>query len=104
MNILFGYLFRDDGNYKTFGEVVFSNQNNVRLDLVLLFIEARLIEGTWFNPDLWLIPRFSFHKINAFGIDDYLWYEFDGIASKANNTKVIMDISDWLKVIGYEGI
>nr|WP_319400960.1 hypothetical protein [uncultured Carboxylicivirga sp.] len=101
MNILFKYLFRDDGNYKTFSEVVFSNQNNAKLDMVLLCIEARLIEGAWFDPDLWQIPRFGFHKANTFGMDDYLWYEFDDIAWTANNTKA-MDISEWLKVIGCE--
>lgn len=104
MNILFEYLFRDEGNYKTFGEVVFSNQNNIRLELVLLCIEESLIEGTWFDPDLWQIPRFGFHKINAFGMDDYLWYEFEGASHTPKNIGAVLDISDWLKVMGYEEI
>ncbi|MCU4165417.1 hypothetical protein [Carboxylicivirga caseinilyticus] len=99
MNIQFEYLFRDAGNYKTFGEVVFTNQHNLAIAFVITTIEKGLIEGRWFDPDRWQIPRFGFHKVNAFGLDGFLWYEFDAILTtkvKPNQTK---DVAEWLSII-----
>ena len=37
-------------------------------------------------------------------MDDYLWYEFEGASITPKNIGTVMDISDWLMVIGYEEI
>ncbi|MCU4156713.1 hypothetical protein J1N10_12055 [Carboxylicivirga sp. A043] len=79
-NIKFEYLYRDEGNYKTFGEQVFSNPNSLSLEFISQTIESNLIEGSWFDPDKWGIPRFPFHQHNPFGIYDYLWYEFKQVS------------------------
>lgn len=75
-NIQLDYLYRDEGNYKDYGSVIYSNPNKLSIEHVVKIIDQHLIEGTWFDPDKWHISRFSFHRVNAFGIDDYLWYEF----------------------------
>ncbi|WP_439182233.1 hypothetical protein [Carboxylicivirga taeanensis] len=75
LNIKFEYLYRDEDNYKTFGELVFSNPDQLPLEHIQKGIESYLIEGCWFDPDTWRIPRFSFHCLNPFGLDDFLWYE-----------------------------
>ncbi|MBS2212621.1 hypothetical protein KEM09_14480 [Carboxylicivirga mesophila] len=49
------------------------------LEQIRQSIESHLIEGCWFDPDAWHIPRFSFHRLNAFGLNDYLWYEFEAL-------------------------
>lgn len=48
MNILFTYLYRDAGNYKFWGKVVFSNRDG--MDPATLEAEARrhLIDRYWF--------------------------------------------------------
>lgn len=48
MNICLTYLYRDAGNYKYWGEVVFSNPDGT--DPATLETEARrhLIDGHWF--------------------------------------------------------
>jgi len=79
-NIQFDYLFRDEDNYKEFGSVVFSNPQKLTIDFVETQIKKHLIEGAWFNPDQWHIPRFSFHQISLFGINELVWYEFDNIS------------------------
>jgi hypothetical protein len=84
-NIKFEYLYRDEGNYKTFGEVIFSNPDSLSLNFVRNFIESHLIEGAWFEPDKWGIPRFSFHQHNPFGIHDYIWYEFEQLSYTNTN-------------------
>lgn len=99
MNIKFEYLYRDEGNYKTYGQLVFSNHRHVAVETIYKLILSNLIEGSWFDPDVWQIPRFSFHQLNAFGIDDYLWYEFDDIGITDENGNYPLDISDWLQLL-----
>ncbi|MCG8581762.1 MAG: hypothetical protein MI866_17690 [Bacteroidales bacterium] len=98
MNIKFEYLYRDEDNYKTFGEAVFSNPNHYSLDYITNCIEKNLIEGAWFEPDNWNIPRFSFHKTNLYGINDYLWYEFEQL-SHTNDSVTGGSINELLSTI-----
>jgi len=95
-NIKFEYLYRDEDNSKTFGEIVFSNPNQLSLGSITRTIELSLTEGTWFDPDKWKIPRFSFHQHNPFGIYDCLWYEFEQV-SLTNAACTSRSIEDLLK-------
>lgn len=78
-SIKFEYLYRDEGNYKEYGEVIYSNPNEIPIIAIQKLIEKNLIEGCWFDPDEWGVPRFSCHRVNLFGINDSLWYEFVSI-------------------------
>ncbi len=96
-NIKFEYLYRDEGNYKTFDEIVFYNPGQLSIEVIRKSIESHLIDGCCFDPDAWHIPRFSFHQLNAFGMYDYLWYEFEGLAYTEADASG--SINDFLKGI-----
>lgn len=72
-NIRFHYLYRDSGNYKTFGFQDFSNPNKLSLEEVRLRITQKLISGEFFYPEESGIEKFEFHT----NCDDFSWYEFD---------------------------
>ena len=58
MNICFEYLYRDAGNFKTWGKVIFSNPNELAIGGVITAAQDALIDGCHFNalqarlPDL----------------------------------------------------
>ena len=74
-NIRFHYLYRDSGNYKTFGFQDFSNPNDLSLEQVQAKITEKLIGSEFFYPEESGIKKFEFHK----NCDDYSWYEFDSL-------------------------
>ncbi len=80
-NILFEYLYRDEDNYKDYASVIYSNPDNLSIKQIQRVIEHHLIEGAWFEPVKWGIPLFSYHRHNPFGINDYIWYEFEQLTT-----------------------
>ena len=72
-NIRFHFLYRDSGNYKTFGFQNYSNPNNLSLEQVQTKITKKLISGEFFYPEESGIEKFEFHKYCY----DYSWYEFE---------------------------
>lgn len=48
MNVRFEYLYRDAGNFKRWGEVVFSNPHEVPADVVASMAEKVLIDHAFF--------------------------------------------------------
>jgi len=44
MNIRFEYLYRDAGNFKNWGEIIFSNKNNYDADYLEKQVRAVLID------------------------------------------------------------
>jgi hypothetical protein len=72
-NIRFHYLYRDSGNYKTFGFEDFSNPNDLSLEQIQAKITEKLISGEFFYPEESGIEKFEFHR----NCDDYSWYEFE---------------------------
>jgi len=78
MNILLTYLYRDAGNYKQWGEVVFTNADGT--DPAALEAEARryLIDGHWFVAEDTGVP-----DLRPDEWDDELdhdWHEFHSFA------------------------
>lgn len=51
MNVKFEYLYRDAGNFKSWGEVVFANPNGLAIDVIGSMAEKALIDETFF-PDI----------------------------------------------------
>ncbi|SHJ60759.1 hypothetical protein SAMN05444280_1244 [Tangfeifania diversioriginum] len=90
-NIRFHYLYRDSGNYKTFGFQDFANPNNLSLEEVKNRIVEKLISGEFFYPEASGIEKFEFHLY----CDDYSWYEFDGIEFVAE-TKPETSVEDFI--------
>ena len=74
MNIRFEYLYRDAGNFKHWGEVVFSNPHNINSSLVTTMAEKVLIDQAYFVADKAGVPdlHFSDHDEQL----DHGWHEF----------------------------
>jgi len=100
-NIKFNYLYRDGANYKSWGDVVFSNPD----ELTLNEIESRLTDA--FLPDKLFISHqisisekflFTNGKFSKF---DHCYHEFDSVeVCKENPTDDLKrSITDFLKTV-----
>ena len=93
-NIKFNYLYRDAGNYKEFGEIIFTNQDSKSLDEIELVIRKNLIEGEFFIPEKWNVPRLSFEDYSPELDHDY--HEFESIEITNENSTENIDIAAFL--------
>jgi hypothetical protein len=73
MNIRFEYLYRDAGNFKNWGEVVFSNPNEVPADAAALMAEKVLIDHAYFVAGRAGVPDLHFSECNE--ELDHSWHE-----------------------------
>lgn len=97
MNIKFNYLYRDAGNYKTFGYEVFANPHNLSLDEIEKAIRAALIDEEYFYPEKWNVKRLKFEDfIEDF---DHSWNEFESVEYTKESATHRMSISEFLHVI-----
>ena len=68
MNVKFEYIYRDAGNFKNWGEVVFANPNGIAVDDVVSLTEKALIDKTFFSDILFFnaskagVPDLRFDK------------------------------------------
>jgi len=95
-NIKFFYLYRDAGNYKAFGEVIFSNPDGLPLTEIESKIRASLIDGEFFDPIKWDIPKL---KIEGFDYDpelDHDWMEFEKIDITKKETTSLSSITNFI--------
>lgn len=93
-NIKINYLYRDAGNYKEFGEIIFTNQDLKSLDEIELAIRKNLIEGEFFIPEKWNVPRLSFEDYSPELDHDY--HEFESIEITNENSTENIDIAAFL--------
>lgn len=77
MNIKFNYLYRAASNYKQFGFQIFSNPDNLSLLEIETRIRAGLIDGEFFDPVKWGVPRLQFDEWDP--EVDHEWNEFEGV-------------------------
>jgi len=82
MNVRFEYLYRDAGNFKNWGEVVFANPRDISADHVAAIAEKALrIDALYFVapelnvPDLHFAERnekldHDWHEVHAFLVTD----------------------------------
>lgn len=100
-NIKFSYLYRDGANYKSWGEVVFTNPDQLPMEE----IEARLIVA--FLPDnLFIasqvsIPEKFLFLYRKFSRCDHCYHEFDGIELCLELPTDVLNRSvvDFLKIV-----
>lgn len=76
-NIKFNYLYRDGGNYKTYGSVVFANPENYSLGELEAVIRARLIDGLWFYAHEWGVS--DLHSQPWDNELDHYFHEFESL-------------------------
>lgn len=74
MNVRFEYLYRDAGNFKRWGEVVFSNVGNIGRDTLAAISGQTLpLDSLYFLPDQIGVPRLHFDEQIA--NLDHEWHE-----------------------------
>lgn len=73
MNIRFEYLYRDAGNFKNWGDVIFSNPRNLSADLIASMAEKVLIEQLYFVARKAGVPDRHFNEYNE--ELDHGWHE-----------------------------
>ena len=60
MNVAFEYLYRDAGNSKNWGEVVFSNPNDIAIGAIIAEAQDALIDGCYFIAEQARVPVLHF--------------------------------------------
>ncbi|MDQ3027263.1 MAG: hypothetical protein M3R58_12265 [Pseudomonadota bacterium] len=78
MNVRFGYLYRDAGNFKRFGSVIFAVDGDVDLAALRNEIRGSLIDSGFFVAEEVGIPRLAFetHVRHL----DHGWHEVEDIS------------------------
>lgn len=74
MNIRMEYLYRDAGNYKNWGAVVFSNPDGISAEMAEKMANEALIDQSYFVATEIEVPDLHFSSYSA---DlDHNWHEF----------------------------
>lgn len=73
MNLRFEYLYRDAGNFKQWGEVVFTNRDGVSPQDIKDTLSAVAIDGLYFYAHKVGLPDLHFEKHNS--ELDHDWHE-----------------------------
>lgn len=100
-NIKFNYLYRDGANYKSWGEVVFANPENLTLDevdkkLVDAFLPDKLFVASQVSiPEKFLFLNGKFTKY------DHCYHEFDcvEVCEESSTDNLGRTIADFLRDI-----
>jgi|SRR5579872_2390163 len=89
MNLRFDYLYRDAGNWKKHGSIIFSNPNNLTPENVLSILSNQLGGDLLFMAHQVRIPEiFLFSNENEVTADDQCFHEVSGVVEardKAND-------------------
>ena len=88
-NIKLSYLYRDAGNYKQFGDIIFANPETLPLYEIEKQIKEKLIDGEFFSAKEWNLPTlYAYPKDREL---DHTWHEFESV--DYSEEKPIMKIS-----------
>lgn len=79
-NISLRYLYRDGGNYKNYGTVVFANPLGRSLSEVDALLQSRLIESMFFVAADWGVPDLHFTEYPYDEETDHDWHEYGGVS------------------------
>ncbi len=99
MNTKLEYLYRDAGNNKKWGDVVFTNNKDINLSLIKLMLGNVLIENEFFVAKQSGLPELSFHESDK--ELDHDWYEYSAInnTDEQDNDLHNRDITDFIKLL-----
>jgi hypothetical protein len=78
-NAEFSYLYRDGGNYKKFGRVVFSNPDQVACEAIEKALAEAFLEEGLFIADQVRVPEVFLFANGELSFDDHCYHEFDAI-------------------------
>jgi hypothetical protein len=96
-NIKFNYLYRDAGNYKNFGFVIFRNLTNLSLSEFEDFLTLRLIGEQYFYADEWHIP--DLHSGTWNNKFDHTFHEFESIEYTSEPPNTSFNVIEFKEII-----
>ena len=101
MNIRFEYLYRDAGNFKSWGELVFSNPHNINVNLLKTMVENVLIDQAYFVAFKADVPDLYFKEYND--QLDHSWHEFHAVAQteEATNDPLGRNVEEFIKSLQF---
>lgn len=99
MNVCVEYLYRDGGNFKNWGEVIFSNHAGIEISSLKEEIKKALISEEFFVAEELGIPTLYFGEFDE--ELDHGWHEFGSISPCNENPigRVDRDIQDVLHLL-----
>ncbi|MFA5628524.1 MAG: hypothetical protein WC965_13780 [Thiohalomonadaceae bacterium] len=99
MNISLEYLYRDAGNNKIWGNVVFSNRSNIGATSLHADMRNALIDGEFFIAEEVFIPSLCFdvHDNEL----DHGWHEYSSVkeTSEPSNDGLKRDIGELVSAL-----
>lgn len=94
-NLQFNYLYRDGGNYKRFGSIIFSNPTNLSVAELEDILRKRLIDEAYFYHEKLDVPPLFFNEIKA---DDPSWHEYESMERTDQNNSDKRTIEEFLMI------
>jgi hypothetical protein len=88
-NVEFIYLYRDGGNYKKWGKVIFSNPDGMNTESAERKLRQGFLEDGMFVASQIRVPEVFLYADYGFSSDDHCYHEFDGVrptTSSADDT------------------
>lgn len=103
-NVEFRYLYRDGGNYKKRGTVIFSNREGLDIDLAAERLRQGFLPDGLFIAKQVRVPEVFLYKRGKFTDDDHGYHEFDVLTStnRAANDKQLRSIQKFLDEVAAE--
>jgi len=80
-NLEFRYMYRDGGNYKKSGRVIFSNPERLTSASVAQELQRSFIWGDLFIAAQIRLPEVFLYAGGSFSYDDHCYHEFDVVES-----------------------
>lgn len=78
-NIKFIYLYRDGGNYKKWGQVIFRNPNKLSCDSITKALRETFMQDGLFIADQVRVPESFLYIRGDANSDDHCYHEFDKV-------------------------
>ena len=97
MNVSIEYMYGDGANYKQYSILVFPNKTDLSLELIKKQINLSLLNGEYFIPSLWGIP-----KLHKYEYDHEIDHEIHELLEIKNTNEILnfeKDIVDLLQEI-----
>jgi hypothetical protein len=82
-NVEFAYLYRDGGNYKKWGRVVFSNPDRLNSDSLEVEVRLAFLKDGLFIAGQIRVPEVFLYTGGQLSFDDHCYHELDGLRQTA---------------------
>lgn len=86
--VKFNYLYRDASNYKSWGELIFSNPNNLSIDEIDNKLRNNFDQEIFFIAHEIGIPELFIYIEKALNEDDHCYHEYDSIEEIQINEEI----------------